>query len=144
MDIKVKHRKAKARFWQNVAGNPLVSPEKLTQQQVATFAGTQAVTEWLTDGEFHDWFFNREYNRQLLEAASEDTVSTFWDIVLNPDAKASDKIAAGKVILTMAGYTPEQKVKVKTSTAGVDEMTEEELRKFISEKTKEYNGKDTN
>lgn len=143
MDIKEKHRKAKARFWQNCAGNPLVSADKLSLQQVAYFAGNQQVSEWLTDPEFHDWFFNKDYSKQLLEAAAEDTVTAFWDIINNPDAKASDKVAAGKVILTMAGYTPEQK-KVITTKSSVDDMSEEELRKFIAENTNKFTGKDTN
>lgn len=109
----------------------------LTPLQVQTLTNNRSVVRWAEDpatgAQFWEWFCNRDYNRQQLEATADLAIRRLYDVLANPEARAGDLIAAAREILKFADYTPSTKKEVIVSDKILQDKSEDELREFIRE-----------
>lgn len=143
-------RKFKARAYQQ---NPKVDFSKLTPLEVQTLTGNRSVKTWMTDEktgwEFRDWFYNKNYAKQLLESGAEIAVQELIGILENPDmgprgeVTAAAKVNAAKTLLDYAGYAP-AKINEKYLDQAIQDMDESQLEEFVRRNSvKVVNGGET-
>lgn len=131
-------RKAKNRFWVAIAdkGIPEVPPEE-EFALASQFAGDSRIDKWWDLAGFREWFLNSREFVQRLEYLSHVVLDTMEDILVNPDAQANARVAAGKIILEAAG-----KVGRKSDSDGkyadeqVQKMDRRQLEEFIRTRTR--------
>jgi hypothetical protein len=127
-------RKAKAQFWQTVAGNSLLDPCSMSVAAISRAAGSDSVGGWMPDPEFAAWFLNKDYAKMSIGALTEVAVEKLEDILSDPDQKASHILAAAKMVFENTGFAPAKSTIVKYRDADIEKMSESELDKFIADR----------
>jgi hypothetical protein len=133
-------QKAKQRFWRKVRmQNTVQDINQLTDAQIARLAGDANLTNLLTDPQFHDWFLNDKAEEDLIKAGAESAIRALLDIITGVEEvkNTAVKVSAAKILLDMAGFGPKNTKEVVYKDAAIAEMSEEELKKFIEQNTRE-------
>ncbi len=147
-DLKKYDRKlkmAKAKFWRTVVNNPLYpKPEELSLVVIARVAGQPSLANSsLTNEDTYAWFMDNKHNKDMLEAGSEYAIGRLIDIILDTDAgpkeavTTANQVAAAKILLDMAGYSPQKSAKVEFKDKEIGDLDEDQLEEFIRKRTKQ-------
>lgn len=138
-----KQAKAKAEFHRRVKGNALLGPlEELPPSKLEQLSGVKCMDAWLKQDGFREWFINAEHNKDLLESAAELAIRNAILILEMPcdgekgSPKPSDKLAAMKLILDYAGYSPKKDKDQASKENEIANMDEEALDKLIADAVK--------
>ena len=126
--------KAKATLHNRAEKNPLIgSLESLSIRKLEKLSGIKDLSPWVDSPGFMEWFLNPESNKELLESGVELAISRALDILDTPlgDVKASDHLAAMKLILDYAGYTPKKQAVVEYKDKDIANMDEDNLDQII-------------
>lgn len=129
-------RSAKARFWAVVGSNPLKDVASMTTGEMASASKASRLGVWKQNEGFLNWFLNRESTKDLLHAATEEAVLRLWNIVESEPSKeisATAQVNAAKTLLEYAGYAPPKTKVVKYSDEAINQMSEDELKKFVKD-----------
>ena len=141
---------AKAKFWRTVANNPLYpKPEELSLVAIARAAGQPSLAgSRLKDEDTYAWFMDNKHNKDMLEAGSEYAIGRLIDIILDPEAgpreavTTANQVAAAKILLDMAGYSPQKSDKVVFKDKEIGDLDEDQLEDFIRKRTKAVDDND--
>lgn len=126
--------KAKATLHNRAEKNPLIgSLDALSVRKLEKLSGVKDLSVWVDSPGFMEWFLNPESNKELLESGVELAISRALDILDTPlgDVKASDHLAAMKLILDYAGYTPKKQAVVEYKDKDIANMDEDNLDQII-------------
>lgn len=129
-------RKAKARFWQAVADNPLIDPASLPTPEICRLAGSPVIARWAEDPEFTKWFTSKDEIKVLLRMGAEAAIERLIKIVqedrVGPKeaVTSSAQVQASKLLMDFAGLAPATQKEVKITAQQLPE-DEHELRKYI-------------
>lgn len=135
--------KAKATFHKRYESNPILGEmSALSRSQIQRLSGVVKMDAWFKQDGFEEWFFDNNYNKELLESAVELGIHEVINILEAPSdgergsPKPSDKIAALKLVLEYAGYNAAKETKVEYQDKEIANMDEENLDKMISQSLK--------
>lgn len=124
------------------AAHPNCNPLELTPQQLQTMTGNRSVVRWCTEEGFLEWLAEKDTVKRLLDAASETAVKRLLDIVaedsIGPQGRvtAASQVAAAKLILEFAGFSPPNHKIVEYRDKDINEMSAKELREFVNKNLK--------
>lgn len=124
-------RRTKAAFWAVMEENPLVDRENVNQELVIRITGDTRLKRWWGIPGFRQWFTNQEEFRQRMEYLSNLVLDTYEDILSDPKANPSAKVAAGKVILEVAKKMPSKQNEPVYADANINNMNRKQLEEFI-------------
>jgi len=124
------------------AEHPTVNPAALTPQQLQTLTGNRSVVRWCQEEGFLDWLAEKDTVKRLLEAGAETAVKRLLDIIaddsVGPQGRvtAASQVAAAKLILEFAGFSPPNHKIVEYRDKDINEMSAKELRDFVTKNLK--------
>jgi hypothetical protein len=138
-----KPTKPQARFkTQLYAKHPNINLSDYTPVKLQTLTGNRSVQTWAEDAEFWTWLCDKESVRRALEAGAEDAVELLLTVINEPDVgpqgrvTAANQIAAARLILEFAGFTPPSHKVVEYRDKDIEKMNENELKEFITKNLK--------
>jgi hypothetical protein len=120
------------------AKHPKIVVSELTPQQLQTLTNNRSVVKWAEQEGFLEWLGEKDTVRRLLEATSESAVACLMSIVTETDVgpagrvTAANQVAAARLILEYAGFTPPSHKVVEYRDKDIEKMTETELKDFIA------------
>jgi transcriptional regulator with AAA-type ATPase domain len=126
-------RDAKSAFWLALEDNPVADPRTITALGAVNLTNQPKVEKWWSVEGFPQWFLNKEEFRMQLESAAYMALSTLMEILHNPDANASARVAAAKLVIEASGKS----VKVaETQVADkmIQSMSERQLEDYINKR----------
>lgn len=124
------------------AKHPNLSLADHNPTSLQTLTGNRSVVKWSQEEGFWDWLSEKETVRRLLEASSESAVKRLLDIVteesVGPAGRvtAANQVAAARLILEFAGFTPPSHKVVEYRDKDIEKMSENELKEFIASNLK--------
>jgi len=120
------------------AKHPRVQVSELTPQQLQTLTGNRSVVRWAEQEGFLEWLAEKDTVKRLLEATSESAVKCLMNIITETDVgptgrvTAANQVAAARLILEYAGFTPPSHRVVEYRDKDIEKMSETELKEFIA------------
>lgn len=130
-------RKVKSAFWARFNDNPLCEPQDVTTSIILRIVQDERITKWWPQEGFKEWFRNADEFRQRMEYLSHLVLDTFEEILIDPRANPSSRVAAGKIILEVArkmptkGGTEDQFLDQK-----IQQMDRKQLEEFVRSRTR--------
>ncbi len=139
---KSKYRLAKARFWRKAEKNSMFDPKAASNSEIVRMSGDTAVAKQLTDGAFYAWFMEKETTKQLIDSSVELAVVTLIgileaEVVDRGTVTTTHQLQAANSLLDKAGYSTVSTKEIIFKDKKVQDMSEEELEKYIRSKAKE-------
>lgn len=122
-------RKTKAKYWTRVKTTPFTDGDP-TLAEVNRVVRDQRLAKWWQEPGFIDWFMNKEEFKERMEFIANMALDTLEEIISNPDASGSARIAATKMAIEVAGKMPSKEI-MQYADAQINEMSAAQLKEFI-------------
>lgn len=122
-------RRAKAAFWSRVADAPALDSGPVTLAAAQQIGADKRLAKWWTLPGFQEWFQNREEFRERLEYLADIALDSLEQVLSDPDANASAKVASAKLVLEAASKMPK---KIEDSPATrLEALSRSELEDYV-------------
>ncbi len=128
-------RKAKAKFWQRIADNPMIDTSNLTSEIVAKYCGDKRIHSWWCVGGFQDWFSNQQEYMEKLRYAQLLSIDIITEVMESSHASDTSKLVAAKMVGDITLKLAEMESGKKSKGSGVDGMNLAQLKEFIQKST---------
>lgn len=125
-------RDCKTRFWKALEVNPICDPDHVTLAAVQQLTQSKKVESWWKKPGFVEWFQAGDEYEVKLTSAKFSAIDTLLEIMGNPDAPASSRVAAAKQVMDHAKSMDKENPAVEKlldRIAGIDKV--EDLQKYI-------------
>lgn len=133
----VEQRKTKSAFWAKFNDNPLCEPQDVTTSVVLRIVQDERITKWWAQDGFKEWFRNIDEFRQRMEYLSHLVLDTFEEILIDPRANPSSRVAAGKIILEVARKMPAKgAAEDQFLDQKIQQMDRKQLEEFVRSRTR--------
>jgi hypothetical protein len=117
----------------------LVALESLTSEQLVKITGQRKVTEWLSNPEFVQWFYDRDTFKTEVAALRDKAVERLQEILDMPlgdprdgGITPKDAMAAADMVAKLTGAYP-TRAKVIFADRDLNDMGEDEVAAKIAE-----------
>ena len=127
-------RRAKAAFWHRVADAPLFDGGPITLAAAQQFGTDKRLSKWWTLPGFAEWFQNREEFRERLEYLADIALDSLEQVLTDPDANPSAKVASAKLVLEAASKMP--KKEAESPSTKLEAMSRTELEDYVRKNLK--------
>ena len=98
-------RRAKAAFWSRFSDAPL-SGGPLTLAAAQQIGADKRLAKWWALPGFQDWFQNGEEFKERMEYLADLALDALEQVLADPDANPSAKVASAKLVLEAASKMP--------------------------------------
>lgn len=122
-------RRAKAAFWSKFADAPMVASDSLTLASVQQVSSDRRLSKWWTLPGFAEWFQNKEEFRERLEYLADIALDSLEQVLTDPDANPSAKVASAKLVLEAASKMPKKEADAPASR--LETMSRGELEEYV-------------
>lgn len=129
-------RRAKAQFWAKYYDDPKMDRNSISLAAVLDYTGDSRISRWWGKPGFKEWFCNKDEWRQRQEYLVNLAQSVAEDILLDPKANPTAKVALIKFLTESIGRAEARIRETKMLDAAVHNMTAEQLEEFIRSSTK--------
>jgi hypothetical protein len=136
------HRRIRAQFWASysnsdefIAGGASSTTSTISLATALRYGADRRISDWWSLPGFVDWFTNSEDFAQRVEFLAQLALDDLEEILIDPEARKGDKLAAAKMILEVGGKFPGRKANdegSKFSDEKIAQMSKGELLDFIS------------
>jgi hypothetical protein len=127
-------QRIKARFWSRFESGPFSSsPSSITAADVSKLTGSTSISRWWGKPGFREWFLNKSENEERLQGMFETSLDSLEEILMNPEARPSEKISAAKLIAELSGKL-NKKSETKFADEAINNMSEKQLKDFLARK----------
>lgn len=132
-------RRAKAAFWSRFADAPTsLSSDPVTLASAQQFGADKRLGKWWTLPGFQEWFQNREEFRERLEYLADIALDSLEQVLTDPDANPSAKVASAKLVLEAASKMPKKDTEAPTTK--LETMSRGELEDYVRKNLKFLTG----
>ena len=128
----LKERKIKAAYWQLCKEGP---SRKHTIKEAAELMGEPGLVVKADNAGFVQWFFNEQEFTQRLHYLANLGLDVVEDILIHSD-RDSDRLKAVSLVNDLVKAASKVEDEGNTGDAMLDEMSDEELDKYIEENSK--------
>jgi hypothetical protein len=125
-------RQMRVQFWIKYNKLPYADPTKVDLATVKRYVKSPKLDEWWTEEGFAAWFTNNNEYLERLEVMVEHALTTLTNAMLDGTTPVASKITAAKLVLEAAGRMGKKGANASEDEK-LDDMTEEELRKYIDQ-----------
>lgn len=123
-------RRAKAAFWSRFADAPTsLSSDPVTLASAQQIGADKRLSKWWSLPGFQEWFQNKEEFRERLEYLADIALDSLEQVLTDPDANASAKVASAKLVLEAASKMP-KKIEDSPSTR-LESLSRSELEDYV-------------
>ena len=131
------HKRAKYAFWAHFFSTGELPPGNIELATASRLSGFQdELLEWWDLPGFQEWFGNGEEFRQKVEYLATAALDVLQELLLDSNAKTTDRLQAAKMSLEVASKFPKQAAKEAYVDDKIAEMSKKELESYISQKLK--------
>ena len=124
-------RKAKARYWVR-AKQATFTDMGPTLPEVTRVIKDRRIPAWWQEPGFKEWFRNEEEFKERMEYIANLALDTVEEILGNPSARESARMAAAKLAIEVAGKMPKADIQ-QFADAKINNMDAGQLRDFIQQ-----------
>jgi len=122
-------RRAKAAFWSKVADAPALSGGPLTLAAAQQIGADKRLAKWWALPGFQDWFQNGEEFKERMEYLADLALDALEQVLSDPDANPSAKVASAKLVLEAASKMP--KPVADSPSTKLETMSRSELEEYV-------------
>lgn len=132
-------RLAKVRLYKHLDNHAAtLSIDKMSIEGMGVVSKTKKLAHWLTDEEFHNWWFEKDTLKTTVKSYAEVAVARLYEIVTTPiesgrDAavSAKDVMAAAKTLLELAEAFPSKNKEVVFADSRLNKMQDAEVEREL-------------
>jgi hypothetical protein len=123
-------RRVKAAFWSKTRDNPNLVDSASTLTSIQQTVSDKRLTKWWSLPGFSEWFQNGEEYRERMEYLADLALDALEQVLVDPDANASAKVASAKLVLEAASKMPTKDEAAPASR--LETMSRAELEAYVS------------
>ena len=127
-------RRAKAAFWSRFADAPPLSAGPLTLAAAQQIGADKRLAKWWSLPGFQDWFQNGEEFKERMEYLADLALDALEQVLSDPDANPSAKVASAKLVLEAASKMP--KPSADAPATKLETMSRGELEDYVKRNLK--------
>ena len=120
----------KIKFWKKFEGSPFAGGEEPSLTLALQMTGASSLKEWWPLDGFKEWFFNKTEALEKTEYLYLTALDTLEDILRNPEAQASARVNAAKLVFEAADKMP-SRYKEKYADEQVGKMDQKQLEGLL-------------
>jgi hypothetical protein len=124
-------RQVKAAYWAVWGDNPTTDSNSITLAAVMQITNDGRVSKWWSQPGFREWFTNRDEFRQRTEYLAHIALDTLEQLLVDPDANASARVNAAKLLLEATDKMPRKYAKEKLLDERINRMGPHELQQWL-------------
>ncbi len=124
-------RRIKAKYWKRAA-EATFTDQGPTLPEILRVVKDKRIPIWWQEEGFKAWFRNEEEFKERMEYIANLALDTVEEILTNPEARESARMAAAKLAIEVAGKMPKGDV-TQFADAKINQMDAGQLRDFIQQ-----------
>lgn len=124
-------RKIKAKYWSRRAQSQLTNAHP-DLPHILTLVKDKRIPTWWQEPGFKEWFRNEEEFKERVQYLADLALDTLEEVMVNPEAKETAKIAAAKLMMELGNKLPKTNEQVFMDEK-INAMNPEQLREFIKQ-----------